>query len=278
MHLPMKRLLLPLILLTLTGLLPACAGGPRNRVQKSAPAEARKAPVTVKVDRYQYQTVQEYSHDSGAYTQGLFFYEGKLYESAGQYGESSLRIVDLETGQVLKRKNFPRKYFLEGACVLEGRLYVLTWKENVCFVCDPATLEQQATLRYQGEGWGLTTDGQSLIMSDGSAVIRYRNPQTFAVERELTVRYNGQELAWLNELEYFGGRIWANVYGLELLVSIDPETGNVVEDIDCRGILPAKLTKPTTDVFNGIAFDPADGGLYVTGKYWPKLFRIRKTK
>ena len=116
------------------------------------------------------------------------------------------------------------------------------------------------------------------VESDGSAVIRYRNPQTFAVERELTVRYNGQELAWLNELEYFGGRIWANVYGLELLVSIDPETGNVVEDIDCRGILPAKLTKPTTDVFNGIAFDPADGGLYVTGKYWPKLFRIRKTK
>lgn len=276
----MKRL--PLLFATLTlccAALPGCAGQSRKVAEdKKDGADKKPVAAAVKVDRFNYQKVSEYNHDTGAYTQGLFFYDGKLYESAGQYGESSLRIVDLETGKVLKRKNFPRKYFLEGACVLDGRLYVLTWQENVCFVCDPATLEQQATLRYQGEGWGLTTDGQSLIMSDGSSVIRYRNPQTFAVEREVTVRYNGKELAWLNELEYFGGRIWANVYGLELLVCIDPETGNVLSDIDCRGILPANLKKPTTDVFNGIAYDAAHDALYVTGKYWPKLFCIRRTK
>ncbi len=274
----MKRFLLLILFLTLPcALLPGCAGGTRQKVEKKN-IQAQKPASAVKVIRWKYQLSGEYKHDIGAYTQGLFFYDGKLYESAGQYGESSLRIVELETGKVLKRKNFDRKYFLEGACVLDGLLYVLTWKEGICFVCDPATLEQKAQLRYRGEGWGLTTDGKSLIMSDGSDRIRYRDPNTFAVERELSVRYNGQPLEWLNELEYFGGHIWANVYGLELLVCIDPETGNVLEDIDCRGILPSNLKKPTTDVFNGIAYNPADGGLYVTGKYWPKLFRIRKAK
>jgi glutamine cyclotransferase len=275
----MKRLLFFALVLTLCcAALPGCAGQSRKNAETKKAAEVKKPAAAVKVDRFKYQLVSEYKHDAGAYTQGLFFHDGKLYESAGQYGESSLRIVDLETGKVLKQKSFARRYFLEGACVLDGRLYVLTWKENVCFICDPATLEQRGQLRYSGEGWGLTTDGKSLIMSDGTAVIRYRNPQTFAVERELTVRYNGQDLAWLNELEYFGGHIWANVYGLELLVCIDPETGNVVSDIDCRGILPANLKKPTTDVFNGIAYDAEHDALYVTGKYWPKLFRIRKTK
>ena len=271
-----KRILLLVLALVLCGAAAVALSQTHRQPKSSAPQKAPTA--AVKVVRWNYQLSGDYKHDTGAYTQGLFFYDGKLYESAGQYGESSLRIVELETGKVLKRKNFDRKYFLEGACVLDGLLYVLTWKEKICFVCDPATLEQKAILRYQGEGWGLTTDGKSLIMSDGTDVIRYRDPKTFAVERELSVRYNGQPLAWLNELEYFGGHIWANVYGLELLVCIDPETGNVVEDIDCRGILPANLKKPSTDVFNGIAYNPADGGLYVTGKYWPKLFRIRKTK
>ena len=271
-----KRILLLMLALVLCGA--AAVALSRAGKQPQRTPEPPRNTAAVRVVRWNYQLTGEFKHDAGAYTQGLFFFDGNLYESAGQYGESSLRIVDLETGKVLKRKNFDRKYFLEGACVLDGLLYVLTWKENVCFVCDPATLEQKALLRYRGEGWGLTTDGKSLIMSDGTDVIRFRDPKTFTVEREISVRYNGQPLAWLNELEYFGGRIWANVYGLEILVCIDPETGNVVEDIDCRGILPTDLKKPSTDVFNGIAYNPADGNLYVTGKYWPKLFRIRKTK
>ena len=271
-----KKILLIALVLVLCG-----AGAialSRGGRQVTQAQEVKPGAAVVKVTRWNCQITGDFKHDASAYTQGLFFYDGKLYESTGQYGESSLRIVELESGKVLKRKNFERKYFIEGACVLDGLLYVLTWKENVCFVCDPVTLNQKAVLRYRGEGWGLTTDGKSLIMSDGTDVIRYRNPKTFDVERELSVRYNGQPLAWLNELEYFGGHIWANVYGLEIIVCIDPETGNVIEDIDCRGILLPQLKKPSTDVFNGIAYNPSDGGLYVTGKYWPKLFRIRKTK
>ena len=176
-----KRILLLLLALVLCGAV-AVALSQTGRQPKNV-APQKTATGAVKVVRWNYQISGEYGHDTGAYTQGLFFYDGKLYESAGQYGESSLRIVELETGKVLKRKNFDRKYFLEGACVLDGQLYVLTWKEKVCFVCDPATLEQKAILRYQGEGWGLTTDGKSLIMSDGTEVIRYRDPKTFAVER-----------------------------------------------------------------------------------------------
>ena len=272
----MRRFLQILLTLALCGSLTECGGGGRGRSAVAAPPAAQTAPD--RLERYGCQPVAEYPHDEGAYTQGLFFHGGKLYESAGQYGESSLRIVDLETGRVLKRRNFDRKYFLEGACVLDGRLYVITWRENLCFVCDPQLLETLATLRYRGEGWGLTTDGKSLIMSDGSAVIRYRDPKTFAVEREFAVRYNGRELNLLNELEYVDGHIWANVYGSSLLVCIDPETGRVTEQVDCRGLLPDSLRKPATDVFNGIAYDAADGGFYVTGKYWPRLYRIRKTK
>lgn len=226
------------------------------------------------VKTYGFKVEEALPHDVASYTQGLFFYDGQLYESAGQYGESSFRKVDLATGRVLKRLNFEGRYFAEGSCVLNDKLYVLTWQEKECFVYDMKTWNKLGTLRYLGEGWGLTTDGKSLIMSDGTSTITFRNPDNFAVERSITVTLRGQNVLYLNELEYIKGEIWANVYGTDQIVRIDPATGVVRAVVNLRGILPAQLRKPRTDVLNGIAFDPRTGSIYVTGKYWPKLYRI----
>ncbi|MBR3064194.1 MAG: glutaminyl-peptide cyclotransferase [Bacteroidales bacterium] len=226
------------------------------------------------VKTYGFKVEEALPHDVASYTQGLFFYDGQLYESAGQYGESSFRKVDPATGRVLKRLNFEGRYFAEGSCVLNEKLYVLTWQEKECFVYDMKTWNKLGTLRYLGEGWGLTTDGKSLIMSDGTSTITFRNPDNFAVERSITVTLRGQNVLYLNELEYIKGEIWANVYGTDQIVRIDPATGVVRAVVNLRGILPAQLRKPRTDVLNGIAFDPRTGSVYVTGKYWPKLYRI----
>ena len=226
------------------------------------------------VKTYGYKVEEVLPHDVASYTQGLFFHDGALYESAGQYGESSFRKVDLKTGRVLQRMTFEGRYFAEGSCVLNGRLYVLTWQEKECFVYDIKTWNRLGTLRYLGEGWGLTTDGKSLIMSDGTSTITFRNPDSFAVERSVTVTLRGQNVRYLNELEYIKGEIWANVYGTDQIVRIDPATGAVRAVINLRGILPQNLRKPRTDVLNGIAYDPRDGAVYVTGKYWPKMYRI----
>lgn len=224
--------------------------------------------------RYTAKVEETFNHDTGSYTQGLYFYKGSLYESAGQYGESSMRKVDLKSGKVLKRYNFDRRYFAEGSCVVDGKLFILSWRERTCFVCDPESFERLGSFRYTTEGWGLTTDGKSLIMTDGSDRIFFRDPKTFIVTKELKVTVNGRRLDYLNELEWIDGKIWANVYGSDTIVIIDPSSGIVTAVIDCSNIYPQNLRKPSTDVFNGIAYNPADGKIYVTGKYWPKLYRI----
>ena len=224
--------------------------------------------------RYTCKVEETFKHDAGAYTQGLFFFGGQLYESAGQYGESSLRRVEPGSGVVTKRYNFERRIFAEGACIFNCRIYVLSWREQTCFVFNVNNFEKIGSFRYSGEGWGLTTDGKSLIMSDGTDVIRYRDPNTFQVTSEFRVTINGRPLEYLNELEYIDGKIWANVYGTDAIVIIDPASGKVTATVDCSGLLPASLRKPSTDVFNGIAYNPANGGIYVTGKYWPRLYRI----
>lgn len=226
------------------------------------------------VKTYGFKVEETLPHDEASYTQGLFFHDGVLYESAGQYGESSFRQVDLKTGRVERRLSFEGKYFAEGSCVLGERLYILTWQEKECFVHDIRTWERLGSFRYLGEGWGLTTDGKSLIMSDGTSTITYRNPETFAPERTLTVTLRGQKVLYLNELEYIKGEIWANVYGTDQIVRIDPATGQVRSVVNLRNILPAQLRRPRTDVLNGIAYDSRSGAVYVTGKYWPKMYRI----
>ena len=223
--------------------------------------------------RYNIEVVKEYNHDTGAYTQGLFFNGGQLYESTGQFGESTMRIVDLQTGRVQRKLDFSRKYFAEGSVILGDKLYILTWTNKVAFVYDAATLEYRQSYSYPREGWGLTTDGTQLIASDGSTRLYFLSPE-FKLQKTVNVVLNGRPVRYLNELEWIDGKIWANVYTTDLIVIIDPKSGEVEATVNCGGLLPDKLRKPDTDVLNGIAAD-ADGRIYLTGKNWPRLYEIK---
>ncbi len=213
-------------------------------------------------------------HDKSSYTQGLFFENDQLFESAGQYGSSSLRTVTLDTGEVARRLDFEEKYFAEGSCILNGKLYMLTWLEGVCFVFDPDTFETVKRFEHRRQGWGLTTDGKNLIMSDGSAQLYFKNPDTFVDERSVTVRLNGKSVNYLNELEFIDGKVWANVYGKTDILIIDPSTGNVEGVIDCSCLEGMLDSTDGIDVLNGIAYRPATEEIFLTGKYWPNMFSI----
>ena len=195
-------------------------------------------------------------------------------ESTGGTGESTFRKVDIRTGEPLRKLEFADRYFVEGSVVLGDNLYILTWHNKVAFVYDINTLEYKSTWSYPREGWGLTTDGKSLIASDGSAVLYFMSPD-FKPERQVTVKLNGRPMRLLNELEYIDGKIWANVYTSDMILVIDPDDGKVEAIIDCSGLLPKKLRRPDTDVLNGIAYNPADKKLYLTGKNWPRLYEVR---
>ena len=219
--------------------------------------------------------VERLPHDPQAFTQGLFFVNGQLYETTGMEGQSELRKVDLRTGAVQLRRGVPAPYFGEGSVALDGRLYQLTWKNQRAFVYDLATFAPRDTLTYTGEGWGLTTDGTSLFMSDGTARLRVLDPRTFAVRRTIDVTDKGSPVSQLNELEWVDGEIYANVWQSEQLARIDPKTGNVTGWIDLTNILPASQRTGKEDVLNGIAYDTTTRKLYVTGKWWGTLFEIR---
>lgn len=226
-------------------------------------------------ERFVISSKEEIHHDMSAYTQGLFFYDGYMYESTGQYGESSFRKVDPATGKVLQSITFPEKYFVEGACVFDGRAYILTWYEGTCFVYDINTFNPLAEFPYSGQGWGITSDGSSLIMSNGSSVLSFRDPLTFMEQRTVTVRDGIRPVNYVNELEYIDGKIWANIYGLDKIFIIEPSSGNVIGKIDCSGLLDSKYRTVATDVLNGIAYNPQDGSVYLTGKYWPRMYKVK---
>lgn len=226
-----------------------------------------------KPKEYGIKVVKEYPHDETSYTQGLFFQGDHLIETTGQKGESTLRKVDLATGKALKRFDFDRKYFLEGSVELNGKIFILTWLNKVAFIYDASSLEYLQTFSYPREGWGLTTDGAQLIASDGSSKLFFMD-ERFQLKKTLQVRLDGKPLRALNELEWIGGKVWANVYLTDMIVVIDPQTGNVEAKIDCTGLLPQALRDEYTDVLNGIAFNPADGKLYLTGKYWKRLYEV----
>lgn len=218
-----------------------------------------------------------YPHDSTAYTQGLLTSGGFLYESTGLYGHSELRREDTRSGRVLARVRLPSDRFGEGLALLGGRLYQLTWTSGVAYVYDAATLALVDSLKYPGEGWGLATDGASLIMSDGSDSLRFLAPATFRLQRVVHVRYQGAPLQQLNELEYVRGDLFANVYQTNWILRIDPETGDVKELLDFSDLYPAGRRPPWADVMNGIAV--ADSGqLLLTGKLWPIMFQVRLRK
>jgi glutaminyl-peptide cyclotransferase len=223
----------------------------------------------------QYEVVHTYPHDRGAFTQGLLYLDGALYESTGLNGRSSVRKVELETGKVLQKVDVPPAYFAEGLAELNGKLYQLTWTNHTAFVYDLKTFEHETNFLYVYEGWGLTTDGKSLILSDGTDQLRFINPSDFSVERTIEVRENGLAEFNLNELEYIKGEIFANVWQTDDILRIDPATGNVLGRINFAGLLKPEDRDATTDVLNGIAYDATGDRIFITGKCWPKLFEVR---
>ncbi|HEX5165517.1 MAG TPA: glutaminyl-peptide cyclotransferase, partial [Thermomicrobiales bacterium] len=224
---------------------------------------------------YGYRIVNSYPHDPAAFTQGLDIDDGALFEGTGLNGESSLRRVNLTTGEVLQQVNLPEEFFGEGIVVFGERIYQITWQSQTAFVYDRETFEQLETHSYPTEGWGLTTDGERLIMSDGSSTIFFRDPETFAESRHIDVHDGEDPVVRLNELEWVNGEIWANVWQTDLIARIDPATGAVVGWIDLTGLLqPEDQAGHKVDVLNGIAVDEATGKLYVTGKLWPALYEI----
>jgi glutaminyl-peptide cyclotransferase len=222
-----------------------------------------------------FEVIRRFPHDTTAYTQGLLYVDGQLYESTGQLGRSDVRRVDLETGQVQASTRLANDRFGEGLALLGDKLFQLTWQTHVGYVYEASTLALVDSFAYEGEGWGLATDGTSLIMSDGTANLRYLDPETFETTKEVTVEDNGSALTSLNELEWVNGALYANIYQSDRMVRIDPNTGAVQAWFNLRGLLPDEARTRSTDVLNGIAFHEGTGNLLVTGKFWPALFEIR---
>lgn len=254
------------------GQTPAAAG--------SATPDPRPEPPSSGIKLYRHEVVATYPHDSAAFTQGLVFDAGRMYESTGQRGQSTLRQVSLEDGAVLR--NFPLEngqHFAEGLEVVGDKLYQLTWHARVGYIYNKHTFELLGTFNYPGEGWGLTYDGTHLVLSDGTPTLRFLDPETFVEARRVTVTGAGRPVRNINELEFIEGEIWANVWKLNEILRIDPETGNVVGVIDMSGLNTYERQLDWDgshrNVLNGIAYDEDSGRIFVTGKQWPELHEIR---
>ena len=254
----------------LSGLLLASCGGNQVRAKRpAAPAEPKE---------YTYGVRAVHPHPATSYTQGLQYADGRLWEGTGQHGESVVQTLDLATGRAEVFARLPKEDFGEGIALLDGKVYQLTWQSNKAYVYDARTGEKIREFRYPGEGWGLTTDGKKLYMSDGTATIHTVDPATFRREKRVTVTYKGAPVEYLNELEWIGNKIWANVYTTDQIVVIDPATGVVEGVVDLAGLLPETEMTATTDVLNGIAYDAEGDRIFVTGKNWPKLYEIEITE
>ncbi len=251
----------------------------KANANSSAPATATvtAVPTAPTIVQSGYEIVHVYPHDTGAFTEGLLIANGHFFESTGMNGESKLREVDINTGRVLRQVALAREYFGEGLTILGDRAYQLTYQTNVGFVYRLDDFKVVDQFMYLGEGWGLTTDGQSLIMSDGTDRIRFLDPSTLKETHTLAVTFDGQPQKNINELEYIHHEIYANIWQTNTVVRIDPITGKIIGLIDFSGLLKPSDYGPKTDVLNGIAYDAEHDRLFVTGKYWPKVFEVRLT-
>lgn len=241
----------------------------QNAVEIGAAQQAPGGPV-----QYTFNVVKTYPHDVTSYTQGLYWHEGYMWEGTGEYGNSKLRQIKLESGEVVKEIELEERYFGEGIALLDGLIYQLTWREGEAFAYDASTFERVRSFKYAGEGWGLATDGAKLYMSDGSNRVRVLDPETFRVLSSFEVMEGRRPVAMLNEMEWIDGKIWANVYQSDEIVIIDPATGRLTGRIDLRGLLSMLERTPYTDVLNGIAYDAKGHRIFVTGKRWPKIYEI----
>lgn len=225
-------------------------------------------------DALSFRVVKAFAHDNRAYCQGLVFDDGFLYEGTGLRGQSTLRRVELESGQTKQVVTLDRRLFGEGITVMGDRIYQLTWQSEICIVYDKETLRKLGQFRYEGEGWGLTHDGTHLIMSDGSSALRFIDPRTFKEVRRVWVTSGGRAVPKLNELEYVEGQVLANLWKQDYIVRIDPRTGKINAWIDLRNLYPLRQRASREAVLNGIAYDAEGKRLFVTGKNWPKLYQI----
>ncbi len=266
-----RRLALPFLL----AIVPGCqCGAP----EPTGPPPVQSSPEPpVPTDGY--TVVNRFPHDTTAYTEGLEFHNGLLYESTGKNGSSDIRQVTLTTGKIVRQLGLSSDYFGEGITVFGGTLHHLTWQTYIGFTYDPVDFRPIGSFRYTGEGWGMTHDSLSLIMSNGTNRLQYLDPETHRPTRTLYVTAAGQPVPYLNELEYIDGQIYANVWQSDRIARIDPATGRVVRWLNLAGLLPGSGTRASTatapEVLNGIAYDRATKRLFVTGKYWPTLFEIR---
>lgn len=222
-----------------------------------------------------YRVVHAYPHDSRAFTQGLVYLDGHLYESTGLKGESSLRMENLDSGKIEQYAAVPAQYFGEGLASWGSTLIQLTWQSGIAFVYDRFSFRVLRTFHYPGEGWGLTQDGKRLILSDGTSTLRFLDPATFREVRRITVRSNGVPVTRLNELEYIHGEIYANIWYSDRIARISPASGKVLGWIDLSGLLSSGERTDPDAVLNGIAYDAPHDRLFVTGKLWPKIFEIK---
>jgi glutaminyl-peptide cyclotransferase len=257
----------------LLGLLVLAACTAESASQTPAPKAAAVQPP----DRlYGYQVVNTYPHDKNAFTQGLFWLDGRLYESTGQVGHSGIRKVRLETGQVEQKRDLAEPYFGEGIVNWNDRIVELTWQHQKGFQYDLKSFEPKGEWTYTGEGWGLTQDGKRIIMSDGTPYLRFLDPTTLQETSRVQVTFMGKPIGNLNELEFIKGEVWANVWQTDVIVRIDPVTGFVVGRILLTDLLKsADRAGSDPDVLNGIAYDAASDRIFVTGKKWPKLYEIK---
>jgi len=223
---------------------------------------------------YTYRVAKKYPHDPGAFTQGLVIHNGVLYEGTGLYGGSSIRIVEQETGMILRKVDLSQSFFGEGVTILNDKVYQVTWREHTGFVYD-LELDVESTFSIPNEGWGLTENGTHLIFSDGTSTLSFIDPQTMKIVETVTVTYEGDEVTLINELEYIEGKVYANIWQTDNIAVIDPSTGNVVSWINLTGLQNELDTIKGIDVLNGIAYDRETGKIYVTGKQWPNLFEIQ---
>ncbi|CAA9401231.1 MAG: Glutamine cyclotransferase [uncultured Pyrinomonadaceae bacterium] len=259
----------------------------RPNVNNNSAANANKtvaapAPAADKIPVYTYEIVNTFKHDPKAFTQGLVYENGFLYESTGQTGESTLRKVELESGKVLQKHDVDDDIFAEGMTILNGKIYQITWQDGVCFVYDLKNFKLLEELKYNGEGWGLTNDGTNLIMSDGTHIIKFLDPQTLKTVRALPVfQETGKPLFKINELEYVKGEIWANIWHSEEIgkpnhiARIDPNSGKLLGWINLQGISPDDVARDEENTLNGIAYDAGGDRIFVTGKNWKNLFEIK---
>lgn len=269
-----RPMLRPVIVVALLAIL-AIAGVALLRSDSREPGRVASSAQSGVAQQVSYTVVNSYPHDKNAFLQGLLWHNGSLYESTGIEGRSSLRRVDFRSGKVEKIVNLSPIFFGEGLALVDNRLVQLTWKSQKGFVYDLESFNLLGEFSYRTEGWGITFDGKDLIMSDGSNVLTYLDPQTFEPHRKLAVTMNNRPLDLLNELEFIRGEIWANVWQTDLIVRIDPNTGRVTSFLNLRGILPPEMRTGGEDVLNGIAYDEHEKRIFVSGKLWPRVFEIQ---